>query len=389
MLAPFLPKAAAWVKMRKETHWKGTQGPSIWFHCASLGEYEQAIPAIEKWKTAYPNWHVLVTFFSPSGYYHHQKNSSIDQVGAFMDENPHKISSFIQTHSIQIAVFVKYELWYNTLKILEDRKVSIFLMAAVFQENKDTRGFKKMYLQKVLPFFHAIFVQDKSSVKVLLDHFSISAECTGDPRYERVIQRKAHSVQHSELLIWKGHAPLLVAGSTWEAEEEAITKLLSLNLNLKLIVAPHDIHRSDKLYKKWNSFQPILYSNLDQLNSIHRLIIVDNIGQLFHLYALGEVALTGGGFRGALHNILEPAAWGKPVFFGNKTQKFPEAQSIEKAGGGISCSTPLLMAETINKYITHLQMAKKAGESALIWIEQANGASSKIVTSIQHNIKTK
>lgn len=352
--ATFNPKAKLWIDGRKD-YWKSLPNVSkrnvIWFHCASLGEYDQGKPIIEKWKKNNPTDFILITFFSPSGY-ENIKNKSIGDYTCYIPlDTPQNAKRFIQHFKPSVTFFVKYEIWVNHLKQAKKSGSRLFLMSALFREN---HRFFKWYggnFRKVLHLFEHIFVQNEKSRKLLENIGYGSITLSGDTRFDRVYQRASEKNTNSFLDVWAKDKNAFVIGSSWTEDEAILIPLINHSIiEAPIIMAPHEINKKniDSITRQLQvSFQ--LYTDIEdgaELKSTTAVLILNCIGVLADAYRYGKYAYVGGGFRTGLHNILEPAAFGLPVIFGPKHAKFPEAQQFIDAGIGrdISNSTELIQS---------------------------------------------
>ncbi|MEO1258402.1 MAG: glycosyltransferase N-terminal domain-containing protein [Bacteroidota bacterium] len=313
--------------------------PVIWVHCASLGEFEQGRPIIERLKESRPNHKILLTFFSPSGYEIRKDYPLADWVFYLPPDSRSNAVRFIETVQPSLAIFVKYEFWYHLLNQLNKRSVPTILVAAVFRENQPFFKWYGKLHRKMLHCFSHVFVQDSFS-KDLLDRIDIqNVVLAGDPRVDRVISIASGLQSFPEVVRFVGDHPVLVAGSTWKNDEVLLSELSNNEAfnHWKLIVVPHDI--SSKRIKEVKSIfdgKAVLYTELKNADSGAGILVVDAIGKLAWLYQFGKIAYIGGGFGKGIHNTLEPMAFNLPVIFGPKYQKFVEAKAMLKEGGHFS-----------------------------------------------------
>lgn len=318
---------------------KLSQQPVIWMHAASLGEYEQGLPVLQQLKMIYPDYKILVTFFSPSGYENiiKKNNQLADAICYLPFDERSSVKEFVDVFNPKIFFTVKYDYWYHLLAELKTRNCNIFVVSALFYENQVFfktygRWFIKQLKKNVDWIFHQTVNSSALAKSIGLSQSSVS----GDTRFDRVkqiLKRDNHIDFISQFL---GDRRCVVFGSSWEAEEK-MAQILHIKLpKTKLIIAPHDLKRVAVLQDLFP--EAVLYSNLDenQPNAFHQqILIIDSIGLLSKLYSYADVAVVGGGFHSAgLHNILEAATFGVPVIFGNHYKKNPEADALVKADGG-------------------------------------------------------
>ena len=311
----------------------------IWFHCASLGEFEMARPVIEEInKQLTGEIYIVLTFFSPSGYEVRKSYKGVNGVFYLPLDTPANADDFIKILNPVLAVFVKYEFWLNYLKSLKKFNIKTILINAIFDETQIYfKWYGKPYLRALKGFDH-IFVQNKKSLRKLSEHNINNATVSGDLRYDRVIANFKSGMDFPELEKFSKNSFVIIGGSTWQPEEEIMKYCILKNSGIiKLIIAPHDVSEShiSSIIKLFEGFEIAKFSE-NNISENTRIIIIDSIGKLSSVYKYGNAALVGGGFSGALHNIIEPAVYGIPVFFGYKNSKFPEAAYFKKNKIGFS-----------------------------------------------------
>lgn len=348
LAALFNKKARLWVDGRK-LFWSNLPDVStqdvIWFHCASLGEYDQGKPIMEAWKMAHPNVFILVTFFSPSGY-KHIKNKSIADFTCYIPlDTPRNAKRFVNHFQPKKVFFVKYEIWVNHIKAAAKIGSRLFLLSAVF---RGTQHFFKWYggvSRRALQSFEHIFVQYEFNESLL---YTIDIEnCTtsGDTRYDRVVERAAQKNENSIIKSWKDETGIFVIGSSWPKDEAMLLPLINEGkITQKIIIAPHEVNEThitwitEQLKVPFQRYTAI-QTGKESLVPSSKILILDCIGVLADAYRYGSIAYVGGAFGTGLHNILEPAAFGLPVIFGPLHQKFLEAQEFIDEGIGKSCGS--------------------------------------------------
>ncbi len=325
------PKAKAWMHGRKDVWsslrtWQKTEDPVYWFHCASLGEFEQGRPLIEKLK-AKEKCQIVITFFSPSGYAIRKQYELADLVIYLPRETPANVKRFLDEVRPIKAFFIKYEFWALYLFQAKARGVKLYSIAAVFRKNQLFFKWYGGYMRRVLATFDRIFVQDATSQK-LLDSIKIASVLAGDTRYDRVMENAAKVGNYPAIERFKNTEKVLVIGSSWPEDERVLFNFLQLKeFDWKVIIAPHEITENHlKSIEKGIGLKSVRYSDFDQHTPLDvRCLIIDNIGMLMHLYQYADIAYVGGAFGKGLHNVLEPACFGVPVIFGEKYSKFREA----------------------------------------------------------------
>jgi 3-deoxy-D-manno-octulosonic-acid transferase len=346
LVALWHPKAKAIVSGRKET-WDilqklpKTGNKRYWFHCASLGEYDMALPLIQACLSANPVLEIVVSFYSPSGMQHYHKRGFEPYAVFYLPaDTPQPMQRLIKAVQADRLYLLKYEFWPNLLQKAQEAGLEVFAVSTILRPSqvyfKWYGGFFRRALQRVSHFA----VQNEATQKRLLA-LGISSqkiEILGDLRFNRVLEAKASGKPNPIIAQFVGTSPLLILGSSWPQEEKILSdfmdnhKKILTTLKLKVLIAPHDLSDSH-LLKLFNLFpDAIRYSKQDQCLNNTDVLILDTIGHLSAAYQYGSVAFVGGGFSGSLHNILEPLAYGLPVVFGPKHEKFPEAQQFIDLG---------------------------------------------------------
>ena len=314
----------------------------IWFHCASLGEFEQGRPIIEEMREKYPQYKILLTFYSPSAYNIRKHYEGADYVTYLPIDSRKNASKFVEIVNPVIAVFVKYEFWHHYFEQLKNRQIPLVIISSIFR--KDQIFFKKYghFYREILSRATKIFTQDKNSIQLLTDIRVTDSEQAGDTRFDRVWQIKAEAKEVEYMSVFKGNANILVVGSCWKEDLEVLIPFINNSPSkLKFIIAPHEISNKNlQFLTKEIKLDCIKYSECQSRNPGQAdVMIIDNVGLLSKLYNYGEYAFVGGAFGDGLHNILEPAAFGLPVFFGNRNfTKFKEARDLIEIGGAFSVS---------------------------------------------------
>ncbi|MGE0562665.1 MAG: 3-deoxy-D-manno-octulosonic acid transferase [Flavobacteriales bacterium] len=306
----------------------------LWFHCASLGEFEQARPVIEKLKLKFSTYKVLVTFFSPSGYEICKNGELPDYVFYLPIDTPTNAKSFIELVNPKLVFFVKYEFWYNYILELKNKNIPTYLVSGVFRPNQLFFKWYGHWYKKVLFGFTHFFVQNQRSKILLNSHGFTNVTHSGDTRFDRVFENSKHPMSLPLIELFKNKKILIVGGSTWQSEEQILANY-SKNNDVKLIIAPHDISKTHvKQIEQLFNQNCLLYSNANSENVLNeRVLIIDNIGILANIYQYSDIAFIGGGYSGALHNILEPASFGNVILFGPNHNKYHEADELITENG--------------------------------------------------------
>ena len=368
----------------------------IWMHCASLGEFEQGRPVIEELKKKYPDYKLLLTFFSPSGYEVQKNYAGADWIFYLPFDGARTAKEFLEITKPRLAIFVKYEYWYYYLKKIKYRKIPLLLISALFR--KDMSFFKPYgsLQRKMLTRFDHVFVQNNSS-KQLLDSIGISKNVSvaGDTRFDRVsvIAEKQEKVPAIEYFLNGKKA--LVAGSTWPEDESLLQKAIN-NLNnpdIKLVLAPHELSAAHIESLRGLFPGSVLYSELGPVNhySVEKtVLIIDNYGLLSKLYRYAFITYVGGGFRkSGIHNVLEAAVFDKIVLFGPEYPKYYEAVELVRTGGAISFTNQdkngRMLTELIQALISDEKEYRFRSKAAGDFVRSNRGATQKIVGYIQEN----
>lgn len=323
----------------------------IWMHAASLGEYEQGLPVLEKLKERLPDHKILVTFFSPSGYENVIKKKHIADVICYLPfDKKAVVRQFISQFDVKLFFTVKYDYWYNLLAELKSRNVKIYVISALFYENQSFftsygKWFVKQLQKNVDWFFHQTQVSFALAKSIGLTQSSV----TGDTRFDRVKQLRDRDNHVKHIKQFVGDHKAVVFGSSWQAEEKIAAIVYRKNPYLKIIIAPHDLKRVEHLKNLYPD--ALLYSKVETSElpiTDYSILIIDSIGLLSKLYSYADVAVVGGGFHDAgLHNILEAATFGVPVVFGNRYKKNPEADELISYDGGKSFGDEYAAAESV------------------------------------------
>jgi 3-deoxy-D-manno-octulosonic-acid transferase len=348
LAAPFHTKAKLWCAGRKslwhdlEVQCAGKQS-IIWFHCASLGEYEQGKPLLQKLKTAHPDYTILLTFFSPSGY-EAIKNKPVADIMTYLPVDTRKNAArFIRIVQPKCAVFVKYEYWYNMMKQLYNRSIPYYYISAIFRPSQHFfKPYGRWFAQQLQQVTH-FFVQNDTSVQLLQSIGIKQVTKTGDTRFDRVFSIASQHYQLPEIELFKQDKKLFIAGSSWPHDENLLAALFpKIAADYKLIIAPHNIDNEHikAILCKFAPYLPQCYTKASpEALADAQVLIIDCIGLLSKIYKYSHIAYIGGAFKTGLHNTLEAAVFGVPLFFGPVFGKFDEAVSLVKLGGAFPIRT--------------------------------------------------
>ena len=357
----------------------------LWMHAASLGEYEQGLPVLEKLKEKYPTHKVLITFFSPSGFENVVKKNKEDILCYLPFDKKSTISEFVKAVHPEIFFTVKYDFWYHLLDELKKQNTKVFVISALFYENQvyfKSQG--KWFVNELKKNVDWIFHQTEKSLSLAQKVGLTKGSVSGDTRFDRVKQIKNRDNFVEFISEFKAEKKLLVFGSSWEAEEK-MAQILSQKLeNFKILIAPHDLKRVQNLKQIFPS--AILYSELgkSQISNLDsQILIIDCIGLLSKLYSYADIAIVGGGFHDkGLHNILEAATFGVPVIFGNQYKKNPEADALISQNGGKSFAQEELAADFVLKLSQNQNLLSEMSENAANFVSSQPNSSEIILDKI-------
>lgn len=379
----FNAKASKWVEGRKNYFSNLPQIDKdrkvIWFHCASLGEFDQGLPLMNKFKEENPSAILVVTFFSPSGMeFYNKREHMVDHALYLPLDTPGNAKKFIGHFKPSLTVFVKYEFWINHILEAKRSGAKVYCISGLFREDQPFFKWYGPFFRKGLNAFDEIFVQNEVSANLLRSNGFNRVSISGDTRIDRVIENK-RNVQNDDILYhFKNGKKLLVLGSSWPEGEKLILPWIKES-KLKVVIAPHDISEThiaqigeylENPYQRYTTFDPSQESDV---------LILDTIGQLSNAYSYADIAYIGGGFSGSLHNILEPAVFGVPVLFGPKHAKYPEAGNFINEGIGFEFDSTKDFQEKVGYILADLPYYKRKTEE---FIESQSGAADQIYMKI-------
>ena len=360
----------------------------IWIHCASLGEFEQGRPIIEAIKLKYPTTQIILTFFSPSGYEVQKNYAQADVVMYLPLDTSSNAKKFIQIIQPQLAIFIKYEFWYEYLKMLAQQKIPTLLVSAIFQQRHIFFKWYGSFHRYMLGTFKHFFVQNESSLQLLQSIHIHNTSIAGDTRFDRVTHIASRVIDLPIVEKFCTNRNVIVAGSTWPTDEAMLIQAAQHIANTAWIIAPHELHPSHIQSLQTQLSNSVLYSTVSNNKTIdpttYTYLIIDNVGMLSSIYRYATIVYVGGGFgKAGIHNILEPAAHGKPVIFGPVFHQFMEAEAMLKAAGAITI-------KNVNQFITSLTYLlndemyyKMVSQAAKNYIQNNVGATSKILYYIE------
>lgn len=392
LAAPFHEKAKLLNKGRKAV-WEKIRTIQrdnrrlVWFHAASLGEFEQGRPVMERLKQTEPDTQILLTFFSPSGYEIRKNYTGADYILYLPADTKRNAIRFIDALRPDAAIFIKYEFWFHYLNELHNRQIPTYLISAIFrQEQPFFKNWGGLH-RRMLSFFKCLYVQDKESVNLLNNIGIKNVQLTGDTRFDRVKQIADTAKTIDKVESFCASHPAVVCGSTWPPDEEILLEYInSYSGNCKWIIVPHEIGENhiknilEKCRKK-----TIRYSQAGQELASCDVLVIDCIGLLSAIYRYGKIAYIGGGFGVGIHNTLEAAVYGIPVIFGPKYRKFNEAVNLIQTGGAFSIQNSKELKEVLDSLIQHPAIAETAGQKAMEYVNSQLGATDSIEKGIISN----
>lgn len=392
LLSPFNAKAKLFIDGRKNLFLAmrkkiDANDQPIWFHFASLGEFEQGRPVLEAIKFANKEQKIIVTFFSPSGY-EIRKNYALADVFYLPLDTKKNAKKFIEIVNPKYAVFTKYEFWHHYFKTLQQKEIPLYLISGIFRPSQVFFKWYGSFYRNILSCVTHFFVQNDQSMQLLKNIGFTNASLSGDTRFDRVFENAQQPKSITEISAFLDEKPIFIAGSTWPDDEKILIKLAAKNPDWKLIIAPHEI--GDTHMAEIENLFPdaIKFSNLkaemarnSSFKATAKVLIIDNIGLLSALYQYANVAYIGGGFGVGIHNTLEAAAFGLPVIFGPKYEKFQEAKDLIAIGAAksITSADELLIA------FNNFKHNDKASADAKNYVTAKKGATKMIIKFIENN----
>ncbi len=420
--ALFKPKAKEWIEGRNGqfASLQASISPSekvIWMHCASAGELEQGKPVAEDLKKRYPDYKILITFFSPSGFAVGKKFKAADYVFYLPLDTKKNARRFIQIVQPKLVIFVKYDFWFHHLKSVNQQGIPLLLISAIFRKEQAFFKWYGGFFKRMLRLFTLLFVQDETSLKLLHSIQVNNTNIAGDTRFDRVLSiaenNKKEDVSASEIIkVFIGNSPVIVAGSTWPDDEKLLSEGLKKRPGIKLIIVPHEITEEHLRSIEGMFPQSVRYSRINDATYLKEItkgiqkrnntsgqsdalknrflaapvLIIDGFGMLSRLYQYATVTYIGGGFnKSGIHNTLEAAVWSKPVLCGPNYKKFKEARELLATGAAFSIATATELEQVIDTLFEGFGNIEKSGRAAGMYVRQNGGATKKILDYIQEN----
>jgi len=391
LLALFNPKMKLFVDGRKDVFTKikekiNLSDKTIWFHAASLGEYEQGLPVIEEIKIKYPTHKIVVTFFSPSGYEVRKNNTVADLTIYLPLDTKSNAKLFLELVHPDLVFFIKYEFWPNYLNELKKRSIKTYLISGIFRENQAFfKGYGGFY-RAALKAFDFFFVQNESSKNLLQSIGFTNVKISGDTRFDRVVSILERDNSLDFIEQFKDQKTTIVIGSSWPKDEAILVDYInSAPKDLKFIIAPHNIHHSEigslqSAIKK----ETLLFSEKENQNPANfQVFIIDTIGILTKIYSYADIAYVGGGFGNTgVHNILEPATFGVPIIIGPNYSHFAEVTALVHQGGCVSISNQKELNEALDNLISNEDIRHEKGHICETFVQMNKGATVTILKNI-------
>ena len=360
----------------------------VWFHAASLGEFEQGRPLMEQMKREHPDIKILLTFFSPSGYEVRKNYEGADIICYLPLDTITNARRFLRTVRPEMAFFIKYEFWYNYLHILKHRHVPVYSISSIFRDGQVFfRWYGRQY-GKVLKCFTHFYVQNEKSKELLGKIGLTNVTITGDTRFDRVLQIKEQAKQLPLIEQFTKGQKVFIAGSSWQPDEEIFIKYFSEHRDWKMVIAPHVIGEDhlQQIEKLLEGRKVVRYSDVSENSKAledAEALIINCFGLLSSIYHYADVTYVGGGFGVGIHNTLEAAVWDVPVIFGPNNEKFQEAQGLKACEGGFEITNYEDFERLMNRFESDADYLKNAGQQAGNYVKQLSGATKRILSDVK------
>jgi 3-deoxy-D-manno-octulosonic-acid transferase len=359
---------------------------TVWVHCASLGEFEQGRPLIEKIKDNRPEIKIVLSFFSPSGYEIRKTYELADLVIYLPYDSKRNAKKLLDLMKPKCVLFIKYEFWYWYINEIKKRNIPLFLISGIFRDSQIFFKFYGSFFRKILGMFSQLFLQNQESQKLIesigLNHTMV----TGDTRFDRVFHISKTRNRVETIEAFKADKQICIAGSTWKPDAEIIFDFISkTNRQINFIIVPHEIDKNniDRICGLTTK-KTIKYSEADKNNiTSAQVLIIDNIGMLSSIYAYADIAYIGGGFGKGIHNTLEAAVYGIPVIFGPNYKKFDEAKELIRRKAGFSITGKAGFSELMDKFLKDPEFRKVSGNQSERYVMENIGATDKVFNEIQ------
>ncbi len=385
--AIFNNKARLWVNGRKNLISKIKQQVVseniIWFHTASVGEFEQARPLIERIKRDLPQKKILITFFSPSAFQLHKNYELADYVFYLPLDTIKNARKFLNIVNPEMIFFVKYEFWFNFINEINKTNTPLYLISGIFRKKQHFFKWYGYWFKRHLQMFNYFFVQNKESARLLSSIGITTYSITGDTRFDRVKAVTLNPIKFDCISEFKENEKILLCGSTWPPDEAIILEYMNkYPRNLKIVIAPHEVTKAHikDIEVKFKDYNPIKLSAIEKGSILkdNRVLIIDSVGKLIYLYQYADITYVGGGFGVGIHNILEATCYAKPVIFGPNYSKFQEAHDLLALGGAFSVNNASELVENLNLLVLNEDLLKDKSKICINYVQQNIGATDKI-----------
>lgn len=401
--AMFKPKAKLWVAGQRQTWLQlyktpvNNKRPTLWVHCASLGEFEQGRSLIEDLKKQYPELYVVLTFFSPSGYEIRKNYAHANEVHYLLHDTPSNVNLWLDKIQPTLVIFIKYEYWYHYITELHRRRIPLFVVSAIFRSKQIFFQPYGALFRQLLGKINTIFVQNKASANLLQNIGITNVEIAPDTRFDTVANNAQQPKQLPIIAHFKAHNTLFVAGSTWQPDEQLLAELIN-NTQLthlsgfKWVLVPHEVGENHLLnIEQMLKVKHLRYSKAQtmggKISSDVKVLLIDNVGMLANIYAYAQYAYIGGGFGKGIHNILEAAVFGIPIFFGENYQKFQEATDLIALKAAFVTPSAYELSSQLAQIEDDSQQYKKIASAARNYVQQNKGGTAKIGDKLAEILK--
>ena len=401
LISPWNKKAKSWLEGRKGLFPRmqaalgktpdSEKHPTIWMHCSSLGEFEQGRPVIERLRIQSPHCRIIVSFFSPSGYEARKSYKGADHIFYLPLDSRKNARAFIDLIKPDLVIWIKYDYWYYFLVELKKREIPTLLVSGVFRPGQPFFKWWGRLHRYMLECFTHLFVQTETSRQLLAElGFTGNVSISGDTRFDRVIEIAEHREELPAIEAFCQGGTVIVAGSTWDEDEEELDHFANTHPNIRFIIAPHQIEeprlkeverlfRNKVRYSDWVKGTPLAPGR-----QAPNVLIIDNIGMLSRLYQYATITYVGGGFGDdRVHNVLEAAVYGKPVVFGPVIEKYVEAVELVDCGGGIVIDSALEAESVFRRLLTDEEEYEHVCQASRSYVYSKRGATDQIVHYIQ------
>lgn len=396
IVSPFNSKAKKWIQGRRgllKQLKKAVDGssPIAWVHCSSLGEFEQGRMVIESFRKQNPEYKILLTFFSPSGYEVRKNYAGVDWVFYLPLDTYLNARKFVKIVSPTLTIFVKYEFWYHYLSFLKKRGCKTYLVSAIFRPGQPFFKWYGFFFRRMLRTYRQLFVQNAYSKDLLASIGVTNVSVAGDTRFDRVYALATQAADIPAIKTFASSKPCIIAGSTWYEDEILLADFIKRRNDIKLVIAPHEVEEGNivRLTQLLDSKKVARYTKLGSDSTLEDfdVLIIDTIGILMSAYRYGSFAYIGGGFnKSGIHNTLEAATFGIPVVFGPNYAKFQEANDLVAGGGGFSISNQQELDEVFAKLVEDEPFRLACGAFCKRYVQEHKGATEIILDKIANDI---